>query len=314
MTIFKIYNLKIYNFEISEISKSSFDYTTHHHNFGSLSPPPMEADCQESSSATMASMEQVDINKLFTALSTQIMNQNSILQDQIKQNDLKMSSDFQLVVQANDDFKRDVRAELDDLHCLLTQQQNASRPSSDVMSINPIGPIPSPIFLTSLPIPSSSSPSNSSTISPLSPGSSSMPDVQTQMTMMLTESFSKLSTFLVDKNSDTKSDWPKFLGDSEKFRAWYLAILAQMSLSPWQELYDSTLNNIVLTTSNTAFNGKLYVKLLISLEGLTLQHIVTYQHFRANGLLLLQELVKTYKPKNVPEVITFKTSEFWGST
>lgn len=35
-------------------------------------------------------------------------------------------------------------------------------------------------------------------------------------------------------------------------------------------------------------------------------------HLYANGLGLLQELVQTYKPKNVPEIIAVKTVEFWG--
>jgi hypothetical protein len=35
---------------------------------------------------------------------------------------------------------------------------------------------------------------------------------------------------------------------------------------------------------------------------------------RADGIRLLQELVQTYKPKNVPEVIAAKTVEFWGNT
>jgi hypothetical protein len=60
--------------------------------------------------------------------------------------------------------------------------------------------------------------------------------------MMLNDTFSKLSTVIADsKSSETKSDYPKFIGDSKKFFAWYLAIMAQLSLSPWQELYDSTL-------------------------------------------------------------------------
>jgi hypothetical protein len=257
------------NFEISEISKSSFNYTNHRHNFGSFSTPPMAADCQYSSSSPMASPEQIDINQLFTALSTQITNQTNILQDHIRQNDL---------------------------------------------STNTIGPTPSPVFSVSLPIPASSSPLSSSTIPTSSPGLSPTNDVQTQMMMMLTESFSKLSTDLSYKNNDTKSDWPKFSGDSKKFRAWYLAILAQLSLPPWQELYDPTLNDIVAVTSNTNLNGKLYAKLLVSLEGLALQSILSRTHLRANGLLLLQELTQTYKQKNVPEIIAAKTSEFWGNT
>jgi len=45
-----------------------------------------------------------------------------------------------------------------------------------------------------------------------------------------------------------------------------------------------------------------------------LQNIISRTHLRANGVLLLQELVQTYRPKNVPEVIAAKTSQFWGQT
>lgn len=50
-----------------------------------------------------------------------------------------------------------------------------------------------------------------------------------QMMLMLTESFSKLSTVLADKNQETKSDWLKFLVDTKKFKSWYLSIIAQLS-------------------------------------------------------------------------------------
>jgi hypothetical protein len=143
---------------------------------------------------------------------------------------------------------------------------------------------------------------------------SSSTDMQTQIMYMLTESFSKLSTVLLDKSSDTKSDWPKFSGDSHKFRSWYLAIIAQLSLPPWQELYDSARHDIVSCTSNQALNGKFYAKLLLSLEGSALKNIISCTHLRANGVLLLQELVQTYRSKNVPEVIAAKTSQFWGQT
>ncbi len=82
-----------------------------------------------------------------------------------------------------------------------------------------------------------------------------------------------LSTVLVGKTSDTKSDWPKFLGDSKKVQALYLAIMAQLSLSAWQELYDSTINDKVSSTPNMALNGKLCAKLLVSLEGSALQSL-----------------------------------------
>ena len=50
------------------------------------------------------------------------------------------------------------------------------------------------------------------------PSNSSGNDFQNQMMMMLTESFSKLSLALCDKKEDTKSEWPKFSGDSKKIR------------------------------------------------------------------------------------------------
>jgi hypothetical protein len=61
-------------------------------------------------------------------------------------------------------------------------------------------------------------------------------------------------------------------------------------------------------------NGKLYAKLLVSLEGQALQSIVLRKHLRANGLLLLRELTQTYKPKHIPEVIAAKTGIFWSQT
>jgi hypothetical protein len=51
--------------------------------------------------------------------------------------------------------------------------------------------------------------------------------------------------------------------------------MAQLTLSPWQKLYDSASNDIVQTTTNAILNGKLYAKLLISLEGQALQSIVS---------------------------------------
>jgi hypothetical protein len=127
-------------------------------------------------------------------------------------------------------------------------------------------------------------------------------------------SISKLSSALSEKSHDTKSDWPKFNGDIKKFRPWYLAIIAQLSLPLWQELYDLVKHDVVSTTSNASLNGKLYAKLLLSLEGIASQNIISRTHLRANGVLLLQELVQTYHPKNVLEVISAKTSQFWGQT
>jgi hypothetical protein len=153
-------------------------------------------------------------------------------------------------------------------------------------------------------------PSIQSSLIPLSP---MVLDQQAEMMTLFANLMSKLSLVLSEK-SESKSDWPKFTGDQKKFRAWHLAIMAQLLLPPWVELYDATMNDIVENTSNSTLNGKLYSKLLLVLDGTALKNIVSRKHLRANGLLLLCELVQTYQPRNVPEVIAFKTSEFWGNT
>jgi hypothetical protein len=129
---------------------------------------------------------------------------------------------------------------------------------------------------------------------------------QTQMLQMLNETFSKLSTVLLDSKTTTKSEWPKFSGEVSKFKKW------QLSLPPWTPLYDSVKNDIVSTTSDTQLNGKLYAKLLVCLEGQAMKNMLSRKHLHANGLLLLQELYHMYKLKNVPEVIAAKTAEFWS--
>jgi hypothetical protein len=135
------------------------------------------------------------------------------------------------------------------------------------------------------------------------------------MMLLLTESFSKLSTVLVDnKVQDTKSDWPKFSGDGKRFRSWYLSIMALVSVPPWNEIYDVSKNDVVSVTTNVKLNGKLYAKLISVLEGQALQDMISRSHLRANGLLLLQEMVQTYKPMNVPEVLAAKAGEFWSKT
>lgn len=53
--------------------------------------------------------------------------------------------------------------------------------------------------------------------------------------------------------------------------------------------------------------------MILALEGSALQYVVSRKYLQANGLAVLQDLVHTYKPKNIPEVIAAKTSEFWDS-
>jgi hypothetical protein len=234
--------------------------------------------------------------QMLTMISSQMMANYQDLQNQIAHTEAKFSAQMQQIVQDNAIFKQDIRSEL---------QRNQSSP---YLSSSSPDPIISPVELANVP---SSSSVNQSTPASMSGGSSQ--DFQIQMLTLLNTTFSKLTTVLDTKSSESKSDWPKFSGEMKKFKSWYLAILAQMSLSPWNELYDASTNSLVLSTMNTTLNEKLYAKLLLCLEGQVLQDMVSRKHLHANGLMLIVELSQTYCPIQVPEVTAAKTAEFWGS-
>jgi hypothetical protein len=107
----------------SEVSKNYFDNSPRSlsHNLGISKFHPMEADCEDSSAAKLASVENVDITKLFAALSSQITAQNYSIQEHIQRNDVKITTEFQSVLQANEDFKNNVHSELDDIRRLLNR-------------------------------------------------------------------------------------------------------------------------------------------------------------------------------------------------
>jgi hypothetical protein len=299
------------NFEISNFSSLGTCQPSVHpvsvsHNSLFLNFCTMEDDCEDSqnkscdSTRSRTTQDMLDMTQLFASITTQIKSATQ-----------KISSDFKQVVEANDDFKKSVREELDESRLILSDQKwllnIMSSSTSTAVNVSTTSVPPSSGNINYVP---QVSPSQ---VHPAPSPVSSMPDVQSQMMLMLTDSFTKLSSALMEK-SDTKSDWPKFSGDSKKFRSWYLAIMAQLSLPPWLEFYDTSKNDIILTTSNSMLNGKLYSKLLLALEGSTLQSIVSKKHLRENGLLLLQNLVQTYKPKNVLEIIAVTTGEFWSNT
>jgi hypothetical protein len=303
----------ISKFQISEISNCHSSSLEQYHNFSKSNSFTMESDCEDCK-VVPSSTNGPDINQLFASLSAQMTYQTTSLQDKLSQMTYqttslqdKLSTDFSVIVQAHDQFKKEVRDELDELRALIAQQSSATNTSVAQNGSSSVGPTLSP-----------PDPSNQVSISPNTSASSghtpvvSEADIQTQMMTLLTESFSELSSVILDKNTDTKSDWPKFSRDPKKFRAWYMSILAQLSLPSWNELYDSSTNDFVLATTNVTLNGKLYLKQLLSLDGQPLQNVITRSHLRANGLDLLRELSQTYKPKNVPEVIVAKTGEFWS--
>jgi hypothetical protein len=87
----------------------------------------MKSDCEDpflakmasssntSSSTTMVSSSNLDIIQMLTAISSQMASNYQALQDQMVQNDLHLSTQFQGVVQDNDTFKQDVHVELNTL-------------------------------------------------------------------------------------------------------------------------------------------------------------------------------------------------------
>jgi len=277
------------------------------HNFNNLETSNMESDCldpslghgQENGALSSSSSIKQDnatsqdsIMQMLHLISNQMLATTQDLQDRLASTELKFTQELQRIQHENDVFRRDIRAEIQ------ATISNASPPNiSSAPVINTLGQSSTTIVPPVL---------NISQNVATCPSSSSTQDFQTQMMSLLTETFSKLTTV----STDSKSDWPKFNGDVKKFRAWYLSIMAQLSLSPWLDLYDSTKNDIVSSTTNTTLNGKLYAKLLTCLEGQVLQNIVSRKHLRGNGILLLQDLVHTFRPICVPEIIAAKTGEF----
>jgi hypothetical protein len=236
------------HFEILEFQTYSVPLmaTSSLHNFENSQYHPMESDFEQSSPATMASSNKssssptmdssnnLEIIQMLSAISSQMTSNYQALQDNMVKNDLRLSANFQNVAQEMDMFKQQVRAELDIFRNSLPSAQGSSSSNSNNVSL----------FVPS-------SPKNSSTLLPSTPqvtsaagqNTSSPQEFQNQMMKMMTDTLSKLSIAVVDgKSADTKSDWLKFSGDLKTIKAWYFAILAQLSLSPWQELYDPGTN------------------------------------------------------------------------
>jgi len=123
----------------------------------------------------------------------------------------QISKDFQQVVDTNDDFKWEVRHELDEMKQFLAEQKRllqidqpvhgSSDPDTMPSNAPQVIPSSSPSGLNSNVVNSSSS------VSSVHSGSLQGSDMQTQLMVMLSESFTKLSTALQEK-SDPKTDWP----------------------------------------------------------------------------------------------------------
>jgi len=259
--------LPISNFHNFEISNNiNFDPGIPHNSSVSKAIN-IEVDCQDNDDTKMASSikseDPPDLNKFLSVLTAHITASTS-----------KMSNEFQQVISANNSFKHEIRNANDafqqevrdgilELRALLCQQRsNVPVPASSMSSMNYISPQASPdtiVNTTSVAITSS-----------ISPPAASTDDVL----RLLTEAFSKMATAMSEKSMDSKVEWPKFSGDSRKFRSWYLAIMTQSAIAPWKELYDSSKIDVVSMTMNAILIEKLYVSipLISTLKG-TLQGV-----------------------------------------
>ncbi len=266
----------------------------------------MEDDCEDKVQLMpQTSKDMIEMDRLFTTLTQQLSLHMNNLQDQLKANEDR-------VRQEQFTFQQEMRDEFNELRNYVMSSSSTTTPSAQLPSL-PISSSDANVPDTATTPHVCSVPDISTTPSTPTVTGSSFQDMQMKMMLMMTESFNKLSTVLVDtKTSDVKSDWPKFSGDTKKFRSWYLSIMALISIPPWNELYDVVRNDVISTTSNVTLNGKLYAKIVSVLEGQALQDVISRSHLRANGVLLLQELVQTYKPTNVPEVLAAKAGEFWS--
>jgi hypothetical protein len=153
----------------------------------------MEDDCEDASGMAQTSKDMIEMDRLFQTFTQQLSIHVSKLQDQLKENEERVHRKQTI-------FKQEMRDEFNAFHTQVlstTPQVSSSTfvPSSD-MSLSQeqvISSVTSSVDHT-VP-PSSTAPSLSST------ASMSSPDVQTRMMLMLTESFTKLSTVLVDKQN-----------------------------------------------------------------------------------------------------------------
>jgi hypothetical protein len=96
-------NLKFGILEFSN-GTSQRDLKLLDHNFSLSATVNMEADCKDSTTMATKSKNITDMNALFEALSAKLTSETT-----------KISQDFQSVAEAHNDFKQEVRNEIDEL-------------------------------------------------------------------------------------------------------------------------------------------------------------------------------------------------------
>jgi len=197
-----ISNLKISKFEtLTSTSVTSMGCLPAHsfHNFLNIEFFKMKEEGDDSSSSLPMTSDMVEFSKLLASFSVQMSSHMDRLQDQLEANEHKMN-------QVHEAFKQEIREEIEQLK--LGLNNSSSSPPSHVQSTAGITDTAPSIAVSpsATVIPSTGATGTTSTPSINPNTSTSSGDVQAQMMLMLTESFSKLSTVLADKTQDSKSE------------------------------------------------------------------------------------------------------------
>lgn len=141
-------------------------------------------------------------------------------------------------MEANDVIKEEVRGELQELRSLIRQYSSQMN-----TTLNSNGSVPPQV-----PVSLSTSSANVTTpsIRPVLSVNitSNLSSSTDQVLLLFTNSFTKMANALTEKNTDSKAEWPKYSGDKKMFRSWYLAIMTQLSIAPWRDLYDPSKNEL----------------------------------------------------------------------
>ena len=105
----------------------------------------------------------------------------------------------------------------------------------------------------------------------------------------------------LEKKGPTNNKFPKFSNqNNESFNDWYDDIMCILSLSEWKGIYDTTMNDIVSTTTaaNESLSEHLYTSLRLSLQGDAANTMKSNENkFRQKGIEFLQSMKPIFDPK-----------------
>jgi len=153
---------------------------------------------------------------------------------------------------------------------------------------------------TSILIPDTSTQLPSTPGLPNTPQASAKPEVSLsdQLMLQLIENTKTQQSFLASNMNDSYDHrFPKFSGKpKEDFTTWYNQVLSVLATPKWSKLYDdATEEPIEETDAPPDLSKKLYMKLVLALDGEAQLVMMSKPHLRGKGLSYLKTLKTTYK-------------------